>query len=289
MKLISGIQEMQLESRSTRSEGRTIAVVPTMGFLHAGHASLISMARRKADVVITTIFVNPTQFGPGEDYQRYPRDLERDYNVAESHGTDILFTPDAPSMYPEPYRTFVDVDSVTQMLEGASRPGHFRGVATVVAKLFHITDPHFAFFGQKDAQQVVVIRQMVRDLNFDVEIVVGPIVREEDGLALSSRNTYLSPTERDHSTILHQALKLAEDMIAGGERNSARIIAAMKSLIDDQSSARIDYLSIAHPDTLREISDLNEHHEIRILVAAWFGVTRLIDNTTVEVRGGNSR
>jgi len=270
-------------SDALRKAGKRIAVVPTMGFLHEGHLSLIRIARQHADVAITTIFVNPTQFAPTEDFTKYPRDLDRDKRLAQSAGTDILFVPDEQEMYPRQYRTFVDVEKTTEVLEGKFRPTHFRGVATVVAKLFNITKPHLAVFGQKDAQQAVVIGQMVKDLNVDIEVVIAPIVREPDGLAMSSRNVYLSPTEREDAVVLSQSLRQAERLIAGGERSCATVVSEMKKMISAKQSAVIDYISIAESTTLEESSLLKKDNRVLVSLAVRIGRTRLIDNTIVTI------
>lgn len=283
MKIVASISGMQHEAQALRAQGKRIAVVPTMGFLHEGHLSLIRSARSHADIVVTTIFVNPTQFAPSEDFAAYPRDLERDSRLAAGAGTDILFTPEASEMYPSGYRTYVGVEELTSVLEGKVRPGHFRGVTTVVAKLFHITTPHVAVFGQKDAQQALVIRRMTADLNFDIEIVVAPIVREPDGLAMSSRNVYLSPGERQESLALSRSLALAEEMIAGGARRPDEVRAAMLRLITAQPSAAVDYISFADPATLREQAVLAENETVLISLAVRIGKTRLIDNRLVAV------
>lgn len=222
MFMITGISDMQRTSEQLRLQGKRIAVVPTMGYLHEGHLSLIRIARGHSDVVITTIFVNPTQFAPSEDFEKYPRDLEQDRRLAASAGCDIVFHPDAKEMYPQDYLTYVEVEKLTGVLEGAFRPTHFRGVSTVVAKLFSITKPHVAVFGQKDAQQALVIRQMTRDLDFDVQIIVAPIVREADGLAMSSRNVFLAENERRDAVALNESLRLAEKMIQSGERDAQK-------------------------------------------------------------------
>ena len=274
---------MQSRAEHTRLRGMTVGVVPTMGALHEGHCSLIRIAREQADLVIVTVFVNPTQFGAGEDFSKYPRSLERDVAAAARSGADVVFAPEAGAMYPEGFQTSVTVDALTGVLEGASRPGHFRGVATVVTKLFHITRAHLAVFGQKDAQQVAVIRQMVRDLNLPVAIVVGPIVRESDGLAMSSRNAYLSPEERRQASALYRSLRLGEQMIGDGERDAARIRSLMAALIARESTGRIDYISIADPGSLRELAILPEPGEALVSLAVRFGSTRLIDNCVVAV------
>jgi pantoate--beta-alanine ligase len=280
--VIKDVAEMQQVADRLRAQGERIGVVPTMGFLHQGHLKLIEVAKKHADVVITTIFVNPTQFGPSEDFTRYPRDLERDTTLASEAGTDYIFAPETQAIYPSGYHTYVDVQRVTEVLEGKSRPGHFRGVATVVAKLFHITNPHVAVFGQKDAQQVVVVRQMIHDLNFDIELIVCPIVREPDGLAMSSRNAYLSQEQRLQAPVLLKSLRLAEDLIRGGERNPAIVINRMKEMITGNSAGVIDYVSIADAVTLEELGDCRG--SMLVSLAARFGNTRLIDNTTITVQ-----
>lgn len=254
-----------------------------MGYLHEGHLSLIRIAKEKSDVVITTIFVNPLQFAPNEDYDKYPRDLERDVKLAQSAGCDIIFHPSVEEMYPENFLTYVEVEKLTKVLEGEFRPTHFRGVTTVVAKLFNITKPHIAVFGQKDAQQALIIKQMVRDLNFDIEIIVAPIVREPDGLAMSSRNVYLSESERKDATVLYQSLKLAEKLIEEGERNSGVIISKMEELIKSKPTAKIDYIAIVDPNTLEKVENLSEGKEYLIALAVRIGSTRLIDNTLVKI------
>ncbi len=283
MKHCQGIPEMRAIADDLRRQGKRIGLVPTMGYLHAGHQSLIRLAREHADTVITTVFVNPTQFAPDEDFTRYPRDLERDSRLAMEAGNDILFVPDTAAMYPEGYQTHVTVDRLTSPLEGKSRPTHFRGVTTVVAKLLLITKPHCAVFGQKDAQQALVVRQMVRDLDFGVDIIIAPIVREPDGLAMSSRNVYLSPTERAESIALVQSLRLAEKMVREGRRHAADIVGAMTALIGSRPSARIDYISVADSRTLAECETLDGHPEVLISLAVRFGRTRLIDNIILKV------
>jgi len=274
---------MQSASDDFRRHGKRIGVVPTMGYLHEGHASLMTIARKRADIVITTIFVNPTQFGPTEDFSKYPRDLKRDTAIAETAGVDILFVPEAKDIYPSDYHTYVEVESITKVLEGIPRPTHFRGVTTVVAKLFNITKPHVAVFGQKDAQQAVVIRRMAKDLNFDIEIIVAPIVRETDGLAMSSRNVYLSATERQEALALNKSLRLAEDVVRRGERNSAAIISAMEKLIKASPSAKIDYIAVTDSETLQAVETLAPGMTVLVSLAVRFGATRLIDNTVIKV------
>ena len=283
MKVVTTIREMQQEADRRRREGLRIGVVPTMGYLHEGHLSLIRIARQHADVVVTTIFVNPTQFGPNEDFAKYPRDLDRDKGLADSAGTDILFTPTEKEMYPNNYLTYVEVEKITKLLEGKFRPMHFRGVSTVVAKLFNIVKPHIAVFGQKDAQQAVVIRQMIRDLDFDVDLVVAPIVREQDGLAMSSRNVYLSPTERSQGTVLFESLKLAERIVQSGERDCSVVTSKMKDLITSRSSATIDYISIADQTTLDEAERLKPGDSVLVSLAVRFPSVRLIDDIIIKV------
>ncbi len=274
---------MQQTAEELHSQGKRIGVVPTMGYLHEGHLSLIRIAKQHTDVVVTTIFVNPMQFGPNEDFSNYPRDIERDRSLAESAGTDVLFTPETSEMYPTGYLTYVGVDNITTVLEGKVRPTHFRGVTTVVAKLFNITKPHVVVFGQKDAQQAVVLRQMVKDLNFDLQIIVAPIVRESDGLAMSSRNVYLSPSERKQSVVISQSLKVAQQFILNGEKNPERIRSEMVKLISAQPSVSIDYVSIADAATLQEESVLISGKTLLISLAVRIGTTRLIDNALVIV------
>lgn len=252
-----------------------VSLVPTMGALHAGHLSLLGPAR-KADRLVVSIFVNPAQFGPQEDLQRYPRPLERDLSLLEAQGVDTVFLPSATEIYPEGYRTFVTVEGMSSELCGASRPGHFRGVATVVLKLFHIVRPHWAVFGQKDAQQTIILRRMVRDLNLDVDLLVQPIVREVDGLALSSRNQYLSGEERKAATILFRSLELARQAWLRGERESAVLLRGVRELIDSESLARLDYAAIVSVEDLRPLAEVSA--DALLALAVFVGSTRLIDN-----------
>jgi pantoate--beta-alanine ligase len=284
MQVISSVQDMQRLADSIRRSGKRIGVVPTMGYLHDGHLSLIRIARQHSDTVVTTIFVNPTQFAPDEDFKRYPRDLQRDLGLCESVGTDVVFAPDVASIYPNGYKTFIDVEKVTRMLEGKSRPSHFRGVATIVAKLFNIVKPHVAVFGQKDAQQAVVIKQMAKDLDFDVEIIIGPTVREPDGLAMSSRNAYLSSEERGDAVVLSESLRAAGELILSGEPDCGRIIKAMHSLIKAKPTVKIDYISVADALTLEELHELRKGDRVLISLAVWFGRTRLIDNSILAIQ-----
>jgi len=281
MEVIYNIQSMQAFSERKRIEGNLIGFVPTMGALHEGHLSLIREARRQTDIVIVSIFVNPTQFGPKEDYDSYPRDLEGDKEKVDLVGGDIIFAPSVSEMYPEGYLTYINVEGITETLCGLSRPGHFRGVATVVAKLLNIVRPHKAFFGQKDYQQSVVIKRMVKDLNMDTDIVVLPTVREPDGLAMSSRNSYLSKEERKSATILYKALMMASDMVKTGERDSKKICSEMRRMISKEPLANIDYIAITDPDSLQDIAEIKG--KTLIALAVRIGNTRLIDNILIEV------
>jgi len=253
MEIITDIRSMQIFSERKRVEGNLIGFVPTMGFLHEGHLSLIREARKQTDIVIVSIFVNPTQFGPQEDYESYPRDLKGDTKKVDSAGGDIIFAPSSRDMYPDGYLTYVNVEGITETLCGFSRPGHFRGVMTVVTKLFNIVKPHKAFFGQKDYQQSVVIRRMVRDLNMDIDIIVLPTVREPDGLAMSSRNSYLSVEERKAALILYKSLIMASEMVKNGEMDAKKIFSEMKRTIQNEPLVIIDYIAITDPDTLKDI------------------------------------
>ena len=270
-----------LEIRALRQQLRgTVGFVPTMGFLHEGHLALVKQARRENSAVIVSIYVNPAQFGPKEDFGAYPRDLNRDLELLKGEGVDIVFVPSDDEMYPCEFSSWVDVEKVTERLEGASRPGHFRGVATVVAKLFNIVQPSRAYFGQKDAQQVMVIKRMVADLNMGIEIVVVPTLRESDGLAMSSRNIYLSPKERQAATILFKALTLGRQLSQGGEKDAEKIRQQMTALIQKEPLAQIDYVSIADAETLEELSLLDRSALASLAIR--MGKTRLIDNMPLE-------
>jgi len=273
MQLVKTIAEVRALRRGTPG---TWGFVPTMGYLHAGHISLVQRARTENDHVAVSIFVNPTQFGPQEDLSRYPRDLKRDLELLEAEGVDLVFAPEAPEMYPAGFQTYVEVAEVTRPLEGASRPGHFRGVATVVAKLFNIVQPDRAYFGQKDAQQAAVVRRMTRDLDLPLEIVVCPIAREVDGLALSSRNVYLSSQERLAATVLSRALRAAGEQYAAGERSGDALRAAMSAVLAAEPLARPEYVSAADPETLAELERVE--HGVLLSMAVRIGTTRLIDN-----------
>ena len=254
----------------------TVGLVPTMGYLHEGHLSLVRRAREECDHVVVSIFVNPTQFGPTEDLSRYPRDLERDLSLLEPLGTDLVWIPTAETMYPDGFQTWVEVDTMTRPLEGAMRLGHFRGVTTVVAKLFNAVQPHKAYFGQKDAQQAAVIRQMTRDLNFPLEIVVCPIIREPDGLAMSSRNVYLDPEQRQAATVLYRSLSAAKDAYESGERDAEKLRQIMKEVLASEPLADVQYVSCADYDTLEELDTVKG--KALLSMAAFLGKTRLIDN-----------
>ena len=282
MKTINTVARMQTESEQLRVQGKKIGIVPTMGYLHEGHASLIRKAKETCDVVIVTIFVNPAQFGPGEDLERYPRDFHRDQEIAEKSGADIVFNPEAQEMYPDGYRTYIEVEEVSKVLEGRFRPTHFRGVGTVVAKLFHATKPHVAVFGQKDAQQAYIVRQMVRDLDFDVEVIVAPIVREPDGLAMSSRNVYLKGDERPHASILYKSLRHAEDLVRSGERSVKTLRKEMEQILNQAQPTNIDYIAFVRPSSFSEVETIDPP-AILIALAVRFGSTRLIDNILVHV------
>jgi pantoate--beta-alanine ligase len=279
MILVTDPREMQRLSDDARRGGQEIAFVPTMGALHQGHCELIRRALEYGDLVVTSVFVNPTQFGQGEDFTRYPRDLEKDSRLAAEAGADVLFAPPAEAMYPRGYATFVDVERLTDVLEGKSRPGHFRGVATVVAKLCNIVRPHVMLLGQKDAQQVAVIRRMLDDLDTGVATVIVPTVREADGLALSSRNAYLSPEERAQAVVLSRSLRLVEDAVRGGERSADALRALMTTAIAAAPLATIDYVSVADAELLEELHTLKAGQRVLVSLAVRFGKTRLIDNT----------
>jgi pantoate--beta-alanine ligase len=273
MKTVSSLSDLRTKRLSLKG---TLGLVPTMGYLHEGHLSLIRQAKAGCDHVFVSIFVNPTQFGPSEDLSKYPRDLERDLSLISPLGVDVVWTPTAEEMYPPGYQTWVEVDALTHPLEGAMRPGHFKGVTTVVAKLFNAVQPHKAYFGQKDAQQHTVIRQMVRDLNFPLEVVICPIVREADGLAMSSRNKYLSEADREAATVLFRALSAAKKLYEGGERSAEALREKMKDVILNEPLAQMQYVSCANFDTLQELDVVDG--KALLSMAVLFGKTRLIDN-----------
>jgi len=284
MRVVTSPAVMTAMVKERRCRGETVGLVPTMGFFHAGHLSLMKRAREENDFVVVSLFVNPTQFGPGEDYQDYPRDLDRDVAMAAGVGVDCIFHPRVQDMYPQPYLTYVEVEGLTEGLCGASRPGHFRGVATVVCKLFHIIPADRAYFGLKDAQQVRVIQKMVEDLNMDVRIVACPTVREEDGLAMSSRNVYLEPEERKAATVLYRSLLLAEKMVGEGEREAERIKAAVREMLEGEPLVKAEYVEVVDWERLRPVQRLEG--EVLVALAARVGRARLIDNVILRVDDG---
>lgn len=281
LRVIKNITEMQEILFSVRTEGKIIGFVPTMGYLHEGHLSLVKEAKKDCDIIVMSIFVNPLQFGVGEDYDIYPRDLIRDKQSAEEAGVDYIFHPTATEMYPKNYSTFVNVENLTDVLCGAQRPGHFKGVTTVVLKLLNIIFPHRAYFGQKDAQQVIVIKRMVRDLNMPVKIITVPIKREDDGIAISSRNLYLTKEERKQATCLYKSLKLAEQMILQGENQAEEVKKEIENEINKNNLAKIDYVEIVNAESLDSVELIKG--SILIALAVKFGKTRLIDNLMMEV------
>ena len=282
MEIINRIPRMMSIARNLRGDGKRVGLVPTMGALHEGHLSLMGRAREMCDTVVASVFVNPAQFGPNEDLDKYPRDLARDAELAFTRGVDFIFAPSVEDVYPEGFSTYVVVEGLSEKLEGASRPGHFRGVTTVVNKLLNIVHPSFAFFGRKDAQQVIIVKRMVRELAMDVEIVVGPTVREEDGLALSSRNLYLSIDERRAAIVLRKALERARTLYNGGDRDSSRIVSSMRSLIEAEPLARIDYVAITDTDRLDPVETISSTDPTLISMAVFIGKTRLIDNIVLN-------
>jgi len=271
--------EMRARAEDQRRDGRRVCVVPTMGYLHAGHVSLLEAGRSRADVLVMSLFVNPTQFGPGEDLARYPRDEAGDLDKARAAGVDLVFAPDAAAMYPSGHQTVVEVRELAAPLCGRSRPGHFSGVASVVTKLFHLTLPHLAVFGQKDYQQLAVIRRMVRDLDFGIEVLGMPIVREPDGLALSSRNAYLEPEQRAQATCLSRGLRAAQELFASGERTASALVAAARAPCEAAPLARIEYVELRDAETLAEIDRARAPSVLAM--AVFIGRTRLIDNAVL--------
>jgi pantoate--beta-alanine ligase len=282
MEIINRRQRMSSVARKIRREqDRTVGLVPTMGALHEGHLSLVREARRMCDVVVVSVFVNPTQFGPGEDFEHYPRDLTKDTALLTDYNVDYIFAPTIEEMYPKGFSSYVNVEGLSEQLEGASRPGHFRGVATVVTILLNTVRPDFAFFGQKDAQQALVIRRLVKDLAFDTEVVILPIVREDTGLAISSRNLYLNAEEQASAAVIHRALVQAKNTFKEGERSAARIADVVRSTIESEPRARLDYVAIADAETLDPVERVEERPTL-IAVAAYIGKTRLIDNVILN-------
>lgn len=275
---------MQRISLNAKTEGKSIGLVPTMGFLHEGHLSLIRKSKKTTDITVVSIFVNPSQFAPNEDLSKYPRDFKRDKKLLAVENIDFIFHPSAEEMYPENYRTYVTVNDITAKLEGEFRPTHFKGVTTVVSMLFNAVKPDRAFFGQKDAQQAAVIRQMVRDLKFNIKIDVCPIIREPDGLALSSRNIFLSPLERQDALVLNRSLKLASKLIKEGEFETRKILKGMAKIINSVQCSNPDYISIVDAESFDKISKLKRGNNYYILIACKIGTTRLIDNIHIRVR-----
>jgi pantoate--beta-alanine ligase len=280
MEIISEPRDMQFLARQWRGQDLRIVLVPTMGFFHRGHVSLMEYGRTIGDKLVVSLFVNPTQFGPTEDLERYPRDLERDARLAQEAAVDILYTPEAASMYPRGYQTFVTLEQLSKGLCGASRPGHFRGVATVVLKLFNQVQPHTAVFGEKDYQQLAVIKRMAADLDLPVKVVGRSIVREPDGLAMSSRNIYLNPEERAAALCLYRALLAARELVLSGAKSHDSVLDAVHQIIRSTPHTRIDYLALVHPETLQEVDSIEGR--ARLLLAVWVGQTRLIDNTMLS-------
>ena len=280
MRIIESIAEMQQAAESWRCDGKRIALVPTMGYLHEGHLELMRSVRPLSDVLVISIFVNPAQFGPGEDFERYPRDLERDIRMATTTGADIAFIPQVAEIYPEGYQTYVTVTDVSAPLCGRSRPTFFRGVATVVAKLFHMVKPHVAVFGEKDYQQLVTIRRMVQDLNMDITISGHPTVREADGVAMSSRNAYLTPEQRQKAVRLNRSLKEAQALVNGGEKAGATILKKVREVLAEGGDVRIDYAQLCNPVTLQEETRING--PTLLALAVHVGVARLIDNAILK-------
>lgn len=281
MRIVSTVEAVREQVKEWRAEGFSVGLVPTMGYLHEGHKSLIDKAVRQNDKVVVSVFVNPIQFGPTEDLATYPRDIERDAALCENAGAALIFHPEKENMYFDDFCTYVDMDNLTKGLCGKSRPTHFRGVCTVVSKLFNIVQPDRAYFGQKDAQQLAVVRRMVRDLNFDLEIIGCPIIREEDGLAKSSRNTYLSAEERKAAVVLHKSLEKGERMLRGGEKDAEKIKQAIREVILAEPLAKIDYVEVVDFDTLESVETADG--EVLTAIAVYIGKTRLIDNVIVTV------
>jgi len=280
MEIIQTVEWMKQVAREARAAGRVVGFVPTMGALHEGHLSLVRAAQQQCQPVVVSIFVNPKQFGPKEDLEKYPRQFEADRAMLESLGVDYLFAPSVAEMYPPGFSTYVDVEGISELHEGRSRPGHFRGVTTVVLKLLEIVGPRFAYFGRKDAQQARVVHKMATDLNLDAEIVVCPIVREADGLAISSRNAYLAPEERRAATVLNRALRAAQNEISAGERDTMRLIAAMRRELDAEPLASTDYAEVVDAHSFETVTRLRR--ACFLLLAVFIGTTRLIDNLLVE-------
>lgn len=276
IKIVRKIREMQKLADNWRKKNRIIAFVPTMGYLHEGHLSLMKKGRKLGDILVISIFVNPTQFNQKEDFEKYPRDEERDIKLAGEAGVDVVFIPSVDEMYPKGFLSFVEVEKITENLCGAFRPGHFRGVTTVVTKLFNIVKPHIAIFGEKDYQQLKVIEKMVKDLNFDIKIIRGKTYREKDGLAMSSRNARLTPEERKQASLIYNALKSARDLFLNGEKSSEKLIKEARKVLEENPLFRIEYLKVVDAETLQDIESVNK--KAIIAIACWLGNVRLIDN-----------
>ncbi len=274
---------MRQLSTKLKAEGLSIGFIPTMGYLHDGHLSLIKKSKLKTDITVVSIFVNPTQFGPNEDLKKYPRDIERDKKILKEFNVDYLFFPSEDEVYPKNYQTYVEVKNISKILEGEFRPTHFKGVTTIVSILFNSVNPDYAFFGQKDAQQAAIIQQMVKDLKFPVKIIVCPIVREADGLAMSSRNIYLSPKERKDALVLYKSLKSAAEIIKSGERKTSVIYNSMLKIVNSVDSSNPEYIRIVESDTFDEVKNIIEGKSYYILIACKIGNTRLIDNFLVKI------
>jgi pantoate--beta-alanine ligase len=283
MEIINRRQRMASVARKLRrEEDKTIGLVPTMGALHEGHLSLVNEARRMCDVVIVSVFVNPTQFGPSEDFNRYPRDLTGDTTKLADYNVDYIFAPPVEEVYPKGFATYVTVEGLSETMEGLARPGHFRGVATVLTVLFNTVRPDFAFFGQKDAQQVLVVKRLVRDLAFDIEVVVLPTVREQTGLALSSRNAYLSGEQHKAAAVLYRALAQGREVYLEGERNARRLAEAVRAQVESEPLARVEYVGVVDAETMEKFDRIPEDRPVLIALAAHFGATRLIDNIVLQ-------
>ncbi|MGC2194712.1 MAG: pantoate--beta-alanine ligase [Terriglobales bacterium] len=282
MQISTTIEDTRASCRAARHAGKRLALVPTMGALHEGHLSLVRAAKALSNFTVVSIFVNPLQFGPTEDLAKYPRTFERDKEMLEKEGLDLIFAPSVAEMYPTTAVTYVNVEGLSERLDGQSRPGHFRGVTTVVSKLFHIVEPDVAVFGQKDAAQVAILKRMVRDLNMPVEIVVAPIVREPDGLAMSSRNAYLDPQQRKQALVLSRALTHVQEMFQQGERSAGQLISAGHAIFAEEPAVRMDYLSIVDPQSLEPVDSVS--NDALVAVAAYVGSTRLIDNVILKAK-----
>lgn len=283
MKVVKSVKEMHLISGQLRLEGKKIGFVPTMGYLHTGHLSLVRKSKENSDITVVSIFVNPTQFAPTEDLDKYPRDFERDEMLLNQENVDFLFYPDKDEIYPEGFSTFVEVGEITKVLEGESRPSHFKGVTTIVSILFNIVKPHYSVFGQKDAQQASVIKKMTSDLHFEIEIEIAPIVREKDGLAMSSRNVYLNQKEREDALVLSKSLYLAEDLIKKGERDFNVIKEKMIGVISQAETAYLDYIQAVESDSFSKVNLFEKGKSYFVLIACRIGRTRLIDNLLIQI------